>query len=335
MTARAPRCALVASPPVRILVTGATGFAGRHLSSCCIALGHEVHALVRPGREDAVVRGVRAHAADLAEAAQVAALVRRVAPEGVVHLAGASSVGRSFGDPLGTWDLNLGGTLSVLEALRTEAPGTRALIVTSGEIYGRVPVERLPVTDDTPLRPISPYGASKAAADLAAGQYRAAYGIAAVRVRAFNHIGPGQDARFVLPNVARQIARAERDGLDRVEVTIGNTATRRDFVDVRDMVRAYVLLLERADPDQVYLACGGRSTAVSAIVEGLAPLARIPVAFASHEELRREGEQPDLYGSPDRLRADTGWSPEIPLETTLADTLDWWRERVLTADDEE
>lgn len=320
---------------MRILVTGATGFAGRHLSSCCTALGHEVHALVRPGREEAVVPGVRAHAADLADASQVAALLRRVVPEGVVHLAGASSVGRSFGDPLGTWGLNLGGTLAVLEALRTEAPGTRALIVTSGEIYGRVPVERLPATEDTSLRPISPYGASKAAADLAAGQYRAAYGVAAVRVRAFNHIGPGQDARFVLPNVARQIARAERDGLDRVEVTVGNTDTRRDFVDVRDMVRAYALLLERADPDQVYLACSGRSIRVGEIVEGLAPLARIPVTFVSHEGLRREGEQPDLYGSPDRLRAATGWTPAIPLETTLADTLDWWRERVLTADDEE
>jgi GDP-4-dehydro-6-deoxy-D-mannose reductase len=319
---------------VRVLITGATGFAGRHLSTCCTALGHEVHALVRAGREDAVVRGVRAHAADLADPAQVAALVRRVAPEGLVHLAGASSVGRSFGDPLGTWDVNLGGTLSVLEALRTEAPRTTALVVTSGEIYGRVPVDALPVTEHTPFDPVSPYGASKAAADLAAGQYRAAYGVHAVRVRAFNHIGPGQDARFVLPNIARQIARAERDGLPRVEVTVGNLDTRRDFVDVRDMVRAYVLLLERADPDQVYLACGGRSTPVREIIEGLAPLARIPVAFTSHEGLRREGEQPDLYGSPDRLRDATGWTPEIPLETTLSDTLDWWRERV-SRDDEE
>ena len=240
---------------MRVLITGATGFAGRHLATLCAAVGHEVHALVRPGREAAVTHGVRAHAADLGDTGQVAALVRRVAPEGVVHLAGASSVGRSFDDPLGTWDVNLGGTLSVLEALRTAAPDTRALIVTSGEIYGRVPVYALPVTEHTPFDPVSPYGASKAAADLAAGQYRAAYGVAAIRVRAFNHIGPGQDARFVLPNIARQIARAERDGLGHVEVTVGNLDTRRDFVDVRDMVRAYVLLLERGDPDEIYLAC--------------------------------------------------------------------------------
>lgn len=320
---------------MKVLLTGATGFAGRHLSSCCLRLGHEVHALVRPGREGALGPGVTPHAADIADADQVTALVGRLAPDGLVHLAGASSVGRSFGDPLGTWEVNLGGTLSVLDALRREAPETPALIVTSGEIHGRVPVGDLPVTAATPLNPVSPYGASKAAADLAAGQYRAAYGVAAIRVRAFNHIGPGQDARFVLPNVARQIARAERDGAGGVEVRVGNLDTRRDFVDVRDMVRAYALLLEHGDPDEVYLACSGRSTAVRAIIEGLAPLARIPVTFTSHEGLRREGEQPDLYGSPDRLRATTGWAPEIPLQTTLADTLDWWRERVDRDDDEE
>ena len=207
----------------------------------------------------------------------------------------------------------------------------RVLVVTSGEIYGLVPVADLPVTERTPLHPVSPYGASKAAADLAAAQYRAAYGVAAVRVRAFNHVGPGQDPRFVLPNVARQIARAERDGVP-VEVTVGNVDTRRDFMDVRDMVRAQLLLLERGDPDAVYLACTGRSIPVRELIEGLAALARVPVTFRSDAGLRREGEQPDLYGSPDRLRADTGWTPEIPMQTTLADTLDWWRAR--TAEEE-
>ena len=133
-------------------------------------------------------------------------------PDRIVHLAGASSVGRSFAEPLATWEVNLGGTLGLLEALRTHDPSVPALIVTSGEIHGRVPVDELPVSVDTPLHPLSPYGASKAAADLAAGQYREAYGLRTIRVRAFNHVGPGQDARFVLPNVARQIARAERRG---------------------------------------------------------------------------------------------------------------------------
>ncbi|MGD9696635.1 MAG: GDP-mannose 4,6-dehydratase [Thermoleophilia bacterium] len=317
---------------MRVLITGASGFAGRHLSVHCGLLGHEVHALVRPGREGAVIAAAP-HPADLTDAGSVARVVTSVAPDAVMHLAGASSVGASFGDPEGTWRINLGGTLAVLEALRREAPETRALVVTSGEIYGRVPVEELPVTEATALNPLSPYGASKAAADLAAAQYRASYGMPVVRVRAFNHVGPGQDPRFVLPNVARQIARAERDGAEGVEVRVGNVDTRRDFVDVRDMVRAYVLLVERGDPDVPYLACGGRSRPVRDLIEGLAPLARIPVAFRSDAGLRRAGEQPDLYGSPARLAADTGWTPEIPIETTLADTLEWWRERVAEEED--
>lgn len=318
---------MVASAAVRMLITGATGFAGRHLSSYCLAQGHEVHALVRPGREGAVVPGVTAHAAALRDGPGVAAVLRDLGPDGVVHLAGASSVGRSFAEPVATWDVNLGGTLTLLEAARATGVTGRVLVVTSGEIYGVVPVAELPVTERTPLNPVSPYGASKAAADLAAAQYRAAYGLAAVRLRAFNHVGPGQDPRFVLPNVARQIARAERDGVP-VEVTVGNVETRRDFMDVRDMVRAQLLLLEGGDPDAVYLACTGRSVAVRELIEGLAALARVPVTFRSDAGLRREGEQPDLYGSPERLRADTGWTPEIPMQTTLADTLEWWRRRV-------
>lgn len=319
---------------MRVLITGATGFAGRHLTTYCAALGHEVHALVRPGREAAAGPGAVGHAADLRNHRSVAGVLRDADPDAVLHLAGASSVGSSFADPVGTWDVNLGGTVAVLEALRQVAPRTPALIVTSGEIYGRVPVEDLPVTVDTPLRPLSPYGASKAAADLAAGQYREAYGVHAVRVRAFNHVGPGQDPRFVLPNVARQIARAEAEGLERVEVRVGNLDTRRDFTDVRDMVRAYWLLLERGDPDVVYMACRGYSMPVRRLIEGLAPHARIPVTFVSDGGLRRPGEQPDLYGSPARLCADTGWKPEIPIDTTLADTLDWWRGRVAEDDEE-
>ncbi len=318
---------------MRVLITGVTGFAGGHLVAHCAALGHEIHGLVRPGREDAVPPHVHPHAIDLLDPDAVAGAIARVRPDRVVHLAGHSSVGRSFGEPLETWRANLEGTLSLVEALRREAPETRAVVVSSGEVYGRVPAEALPVGPETPLRPLSPYGASKGAADLAAAQYRASYGLPLVRVRAFNHVGPGQDPRFVLPNVARQIARAEREGREAVEVRVGNIDTRRDFTDVRDMVRAYWLLAERGDPDATYLACSGRSLPVRSLVEGLAPLARIPVTVISDAGLRRAGEQPDLYGTPDRLREDTGWIPEIPLETTLRDTLDWWRDRVTDEED--
>lgn len=313
---------------MRVLITGITGFAGGHLARHCAELGNEVHGLVRPGREAAAPAGATAHAADLGDAAAVAGLLERLMPDRVLHLAGHSSVGRSFGEPAATWEANLGGTLAVLEALRAVAPATRTLVVTSGEAYGRVPADGLPVGPDTPFRPLSPYGASKAAADLAAAQYRAGYGLPVVRVRAFNHIGPGQDARFVLPNVARQIARAERAGADGVEVRVGNVDTRRDFTDVRDMVRAYMLLADAGDPDVAYLGCSGRSTAVRDLVGALAGQARIGVSVRSDAALRRAGEQADLYGAPGPLRDELGWSPAIPLTTTLSDTLDWWRARV-------
>lgn len=313
---------------MRVLITGITGFAGRHLAAYCAAEGHEVHGLVRPGREAAAPAGAVAHASELDDDGGLRAVLAAARPDRIVHLAGASSVGQSFADPRTTWAANLGGTIGLLEALRAEAPEVPCVVVTSGEIYGRVDLEDLPVGPDTPFRPLSPYGASKAAADLAALQYRAGYGMPVIRLRAFNQIGPGQDPRFVLPNVARQIARAEHRGQDRVEITVGNVDTRRDFTDVRDMAAAYLAAAERGDPDAVYLACSGRSTAVRTLVEQIAQLARLEVTVRSDATLRREGEQPDLYGSPARLAADTGWAPRTPLRVTLGDTLDWWRERV-------
>jgi GDP-4-dehydro-6-deoxy-D-mannose reductase len=326
-----PAGALVGSDAVRVLITGVTGFAGRHLAAHCRAAGDEVHGLVRPGRAGAAPPGIAAHEADLLRPDAVRAVLARVGPDCVLHLAGAASVGQSFGAPLPTWHANLLGTLGLLEALRLEGSPARCVAVSSGEVYGRVAPEDLPVGPDTPMRPVSPYGASKAAADVAAGQYRAGYGLQVVRVRAFNHIGPGQDPRFVVPSVARQIALAEARGQAAVEVRLGNLAARRDFTDVRDMVRAYRLLAERGDPDRVYLACSGRSLSIQEVVDVLAALARCEVRIVSEPGRLRRGEAPDLYGSPAQLTADTGWRPEIPLAATLADTLDWWRAAVTRA----
>jgi GDP-4-dehydro-6-deoxy-D-mannose reductase len=317
----------VGSRAVRVLITGVTGFAGRHLAALCVGSGDEVHGVVRPGREEAAPDGVTAHPADVTDAGAVAGVLEGSRPDAIVHLAGMASVGQSFAEPLETWRVNLWGTLGVLEALLRSGAGTRCVVVTSGEIYGRVAEEDLPVGPEHPLRPLSPYGASKAAADLAAGQYRAAHGLDVVRVRAFNQIGPGQDARFVLPSVCRQIVAAEGRGLAAVEIRVGNVDTRRDFTDVRDMARAYRLLAERGGGGEPYQACSGRSLAVRELVEGVARLSRVPATVRSDAGLRREGEQPDLYGSRARLEADTGWAPAIPLTDTLRDTLDWWRAR--------
>jgi GDP-4-dehydro-6-deoxy-D-mannose reductase len=317
---------------VRVLVTGILGFVGRHLANELIAHGNEVVGLdiVQPATP--LPDKVALMTADLLDADAARRAIGTVRPDAVIHLAGAASVGQSFADPLGTWRLNLDGTLSVLEAVRREAPEARCLAALSGEAYGLVDPSQLPVTEATPMRPHSPYGASKAAADIACAQYRDGYGIDVIRVRSFNGIGPGQDARFVVPAVARQIAVGEREGVESIAISVGNIETRRDFTDVRDIVRAYRRLTEHPQPDGVYLVCSGRSRSVRELIDGLGVLSSLPVTIISDPNRRRDGEAPDLYGSPARLTVDTGWVPEIALEASLSDTLNWWRDRVAEED---
>ncbi len=313
---------------MRALVTGVGGFVGGHLAREFADDGYEVHGL-DIHRHGPLPDGVEEiHVTDVLDGGAVARLVGDLRPDVVVHLAGAASVRESFDHPLRTWRLNLDGTLSVLEAVRTARSETTVLAVTSSEMYGLVPLDSLPVTEATPARPHSPYGASKAAADLAIAQYHDGYGLRALRARPFNHLGPGQDNRFLVPSVAEQIARGEAGSVERIEVRVGNTETRRDFLDVRDVVHAYRLIIDQGDPRVPYVIGSGRSRSVQEILDGLAAQARNPVDFVVDPARRREGEQPDLYGSSERLTSDTGWSPRFSLNETLRDTLDFWRARV-------
>jgi GDP-4-dehydro-6-deoxy-D-mannose reductase len=173
---------------------------------------------------------------------------------------------------------------------------------------------------------MSPYAESKVAADHLCAQYHRGHGLAVVRLRAFNQLGPGQDPRFVLPSICKQIADAEMEGDGVCRLELGNIDTRRDFLDVRDVVRAYALLLEKGDPSQVYLAATGRSHAIGDLVDIAVAQARIPVRVTSDPSRVREGEQPDLYASP-RALEELGWAPRIPLEQSIRDALDYWRDR--------
>jgi GDP-4-dehydro-6-deoxy-D-mannose reductase len=311
-----------------VLVTGISGFVGQHLARALVTGGHRVTGLVRPGGSETIPGDVVVIEADVTDPDAVRSAFAVAQPDAVIHLAGASSVGASFAEPRATWEVNLGGTLAVLEGSRALAISPRTLVITSGEIYGRVAPSALPVTEATPLSPLSPYGASKAAADLAAEQYHLGYGLPVIRVRPFNHIGPGQDARFVVPNIARQIAQAERAGRDHADIQVGSLTTRRDFTDVRDVVRAYTALLATGAPGAPYLVCSGRSIAIGELIDRIVRLTPVDVRLVTSSALERIGEQPDLYGDAHRLRAETGWRPEIDLDQTLADTLDWWRARV-------
>lgn len=313
---------------MRALITGIGGFVGRHLTYVLTANGDHVSGfdLSTPASPIEGVEDVSL--GNIVNPADVERVVVDTAPDVIFHLAGAASVGASFGDPVGTWNVNLTGTLTVLEAVRLHRPTTRVVCITSAEVYGLVNDDNLPVTENTPLNPHSPYGASKAAADLAVRQYALGFGMDTIAVRPFNHIGPGQDPRFVVPSIAQQIARGEHSGDETIRIAVGNLESRRDFMDVRDVVQAYRSIAERGAAGAAYVVSTGRSLAISEIVQSLADLAHAPVEIVSETGRRREGEPLDLYGSAEKLRRDTGWTPTIALRQTLIDTLDWWRARI-------
>ena len=299
---------------MRALVTGAGGFVGVHLVQHLPEQGDEVVALER------TVDGI-----DVADAEPVTDAIMAAKPEAVYHLAGASDVGGSWAAPRETFLANALGTLNVLEAARAAGTG-RVLAVTSADVYGRVTEDELPLTEHRPLRPVSPYAASKVAADALAQQAWLGHRLPVLRVRAFNHLGPGQSDRFVAPSLAARIARNERDGGD--EVPIGNLSPRRDVTDVRDVVRAYRLLMEHGVPGEVYNVCRGAAVSVEEIAAALLAMAARPMHLVSDPALARPVDIPVLVGDNTALRQATGWVPTIALAQTLADVLADWRTRL-------
>ena len=311
---------------VRALISGMTGFVGGHLVASLLADDWAIHGTLLTSVEETPPAGTTGTAVDITDADAMADLMGAVQPDAIFHLAGAASVGQSFADPEGTWKVNVEGTRGVLEGMGRSAPAARMVIALSGEEYGRVALDELPVTEDTPLNPLSPYAESKVAADELCLDYHREHGLAVMRLRAFNQLGPGQDARFLLPSLCKQVADAEMAGDGVCHLKVGNVDTRRDFLDVRDVVAAYRLLVERGDPAQTYLAGRGRSLSIGDIIDMVVAAARIPVEVETDPSRIREGEQPDLYADP-RALAELGWAPRIPLERSIRDTLDYWRER--------
>jgi GDP-4-dehydro-6-deoxy-D-mannose reductase len=242
-------------------------------------------------------------------------------PDQVFHLGALASVGRSWGDARATLVGNVEMTLGVLEAVRTEAPAARVVHASSGEIYGRP--ERLPVDEDAALRPQSPYATSKAASDLLAGQYADAHALHVVRTRAFNHAGPGQSDDYVVGTLTRQVAEAEASGADEVVLRTGNPDARRDFTDVRDVVRAYAAAVE-LEPG-AYNVASGRAASVRELIELLASATDVRLRHEVDPERIRPNDVPEVRGSAERLSKATGWTPQLPLARTVADALDQWR----------
>jgi GDP-4-dehydro-6-deoxy-D-mannose reductase len=291
----------------RAFVTGGAGFAGRHLVDL-------LPGAVAPSRAEL----------DLLDGAAVRDAVREAAPDVVWHLAAQASVGRSWEAPAETVSENVSMTAHLLEAVRSEAPQATVVLISSGEIYG--PPDRLPVDEDAPLRPQNPYAVSKAACDLLGGQYADANGLNVVRLRPFNHTGPGQSEDYVVGTLTRQVAQAEAAGRAEALVRTGNPESARDFSDVRDVARAYVAAAG-LEPG-VYNVASGRAVTVRELIELVRAAARVPVRHEVDPARVRAHDVPEVRGSAERLRAATGWTPEIPLERTVADALEAWREEL-------
>ena len=311
------------------MITGASGFAGGYLAQACAQAGDEVLGVSRRGvvpatSGQAVPEGC---SLDLLDASAVRTLMRETKPDVVYHLAALSSVGRSWQVPGQTVQDNVATAVSVLEALRLEAPDARLVWVSSCEVYGAP--DQLPIDEDAPLKPANPYAVSKAAGDLLAGIYGDAYGLHVVRARPFSHAGPGQLPIFIVSSLARQAAEARIAGVDVVQIVTGNPQTRRDFTDVRDVARAYRLLAAGAEPG-VYNVSSGHSISAAEQVQVLGELiAPIRVDHVVDPNRVRAREVMDLRGAHDRLSAATGWQPEIPFRQLLADTINWWTDELV------
>jgi GDP-4-dehydro-6-deoxy-D-mannose reductase len=292
---------------VRIFVTGGHGFVGAHLLDHLHACGDEV---IAPHQAEV----------DLDDQDALIAAVTRAAPDAIIHLAALAHVGESWADPGRTFAVNAVGTLHVLEAARRITPLPRVLLIGSAEVYGPVRPDEVPLREEHLLNPATPYAASKVAAEFLGMQYHAGWGVPVVRSRSFNHIGPGQAARFLVSDIANRIADAKKTG-STAPILVGNITTQRDYTDVRDVVRAYRLMITDGVPGEVYNVCSGRGVSGEMMAQRMFEIAEVELNIEIDPSLVRPVDVPVLIGDNSRLRAATGWEPQIALDDTLRDVL--------------
>ncbi|MGA2623440.1 MAG: GDP-mannose 4,6-dehydratase [Bacteroidota bacterium] len=321
---------------MNVLVTGIDGFVGSHLAEALLSdpeiqVCGTAYGPRQPDNPTLSHSGIRFVPTDVTNFEQVQEAIVSFMPSKVFHLAGQAFVPVSFEDPVSTFKTNVEGTLNVLEAVRrymkAEGRLCSTLVISSGEVYGGGPEERLPIDETTPLRPGNPYAASKACADLIAQQYRSSFGIDVVVARPFNHLGPRQSELFVGSSLARQIAEMKL-GRREQKLLVGNLDPQRDFTDVRDVVHAYIKILEQPRKHPVYNVCSGRAISIRSIVDLLCERSGLKMQIVVDPGRQRRDEIPKITGSFARLHDETGWAPTIPLEKTVADLLEYWETRL-------
>jgi GDP-4-dehydro-6-deoxy-D-mannose reductase len=311
------------------LITGVTGFAGGHLAQILLNRGDEIFGVARnPGRDlQHLSRDLTPIVADLCDPLAVDRLLSEIKPEAIYHLAAQAFVPIAWADPWTTLENNIRPQLNILQAMVRQESNTRLLIVASNEVYGRVQSNELPFKEDTPLRPINPYGVSKVAQDMLGLQYYLSHGLDVLRVRAFNHIGPRQSPIFVAASFGKQIAEIEA-GLVEPTLYVGNLETKRDFTDVKDVMQAYVLLVLHGDSGQAYNVGTGEAHSVQSLLEILLSYTSVDIKIEPDPNLLRPSDVPIIYADNSKLSAKTGWTPSCKFEDSLRQVLEYWREEV-------
>jgi len=318
---------------MKVLITGITGFAGSHLADYILE-NHpdvEVYGIVRwRSRMDNIVHiqdKIRLFEADLKDMVSLKKCLEEIKPDWIFHLAAQSFVPTSWLCPAETFAINSIGQINLFEAVLSLGLDPRIQIAGSSEEYGHVNSDEVPMKETNPLRPLSPYAVSKVAQDFLGWQYFKSYGLKAVRTRGFNHTGPRRGDVFICSNFAKQIVEIEK-GKRKPVILVGNLEAKRDFTDVRDTVRAYWMSLEKGEPGDVYNIGFGKTYAMKEILNKLFSLSSVEMTVEVDPERLRPSDVPVLLSDSSKFRAQTGWEPKIPLEQTLADLLNYWRERI-------
>jgi GDP-4-dehydro-6-deoxy-D-mannose reductase len=314
---------------MKVLITGISGFAGSHLTEYLLKKGGvELTGTIKwRSKLDNINHlqdKIKLYECDIRDAFAVKAVLAEVKPVYLFHLAAQSYVPFSWRAPSETLSTNIIGELNIFEAVRELKLDTRIQIAGSSEEYGMVYPDEVPIKETNPLRPLSPYGVSKVAQDLLGYQYTQSYSLKIVRTRAFNHTGPRRGDVFVSSNFAKQIVEIEK-GLRKPILRVGNLEAVRDFVDVRDVVRAYFLALEKGVPGEVYNIATGRGVKIKDLLERLLKIARIDIKIEVDPARLRPSDVELLVGSAEKFQKATGWKPEIPFDQTLEDLLNYWR----------
>ena len=313
----------------RVLVTGVTGFAGSHLVDFMLERGDvEIWGLVRwRSRTENIEHfrdRIRLFECDLRDAESTRDAIEASRPEWIFHLAAQSFVPTSWKAPSESLTTNVLGQLHLFEACRRVGLRPRIQVACSSEEYGMVHEDELPIRESNPLRPLSPYAVSKVGQDMLAYQYFMSYGTDVVRTRGFNHEGPRRGPVFVASDFAKQIADIER-GIKAPVLSVGNLEARRDFTDVRDMVRAYWLALEKGEGGEAYNICSGTAWRIKDVLDLLLTMTKAKIEVKNDPARMRPSDVPVLLGDHSKFTAQTGWKPVIPFERTLSDMLEFWR----------